>query len=99
MKLKILEDAFKFFKDKGLLRSKVAFKCYDSSIFSYYLKCDDGFEYEINIISDDTLLDKMEILDLINMKRLEFFQYRCSYFGKLSYEGEMYSSEKSINNN
>jgi hypothetical protein len=67
-----------FSKEMRLIKSyykKAKFSCFDSDIFTYGLKQDNSY-HEISFICDDTLLAKMTIKELTELKRISFFQHR-----------------------
>jgi hypothetical protein len=54
---------------------KAKFQCFTDSEFTYGYSTHSVF-YEFTFICDDTLLDKMTIKDLLELKNVEFFQNR-----------------------
>jgi hypothetical protein len=52
---------------------KTKFGCYTDSIFSYYYKNHTTL-FEFNFICDDTLLDKLTVKELLELKDITFFE-------------------------
>ena len=48
------------------------FCCFNDGIITYGYTDDDMY-FEISIIADDTLLAEMELIDLLELKRVEYF--------------------------
>ena len=54
---------------------EASFVSYGDNVFTY--ECEDGsFIHEFSFISDDLLLDKMEICELLHLKNVKYFRHR-----------------------
>jgi len=52
---------------------KAKFQCYTDKLFSYYYK-NHSLLFEFNFICDDTLLDKLTIKELLELKNITYFE-------------------------
>ena len=52
---------------------KAKFKCFDSNMFSYYYS-NHSIIFEFNFICEDTLLDKLTVKEILELKRITFFE-------------------------
>jgi hypothetical protein len=74
---KVLNEAETEFRLFKMYYSKCKFVCYDSEIFTYEIKRGD-ITYELTFNCDDTLLAKMTVKEILNLKRIGFFML-CKY--------------------
>ncbi len=72
---KFLQEVEKEFRLVGIYYKKAKFNCYSDSLFSYSVKHDNTL-FEINFISDDTLLDKMTCKELLELKRIKYISVK-----------------------
>lgn len=72
---KFLQEVEKEFRLNGIYYKKAKFACYDSNVFTYLVK-HDNTTFEISFIADETLLDKMTCKELLELKRIGFYQVR-----------------------
>lgn len=72
---KFLQEVEKEFRLVGIYYKKAKFACYSDGEFTYKIKHQNTI-YEINFIADDTLLDKLTCKDLLELKRIEYYQVR-----------------------
>ena len=91
MKIKKLTEIMLYFKELKALDKRCAFACFDSDMFSYQIKIGDIL-HEITFIAEDTLLNKMTIRELLNLKKIEYFDLRSYHNNKVVKE-IMYSSK------
>jgi len=72
----------------NLLYKMFVFKCFDSDIFTF-VREDDSLDYnEINFIAkDNTLTWDMKGIELLNLKNIQFFNFRIFCNGsKITYD-------------
>lgn len=69
----VLNEAEKEFRLFKMYYSKCKFACFDSGMFTYEIKRGDLL-YELSFICDDTLLNKMTVKDLLELKRITYFR-------------------------
>ncbi|CAB4136398.1 hypothetical protein UFOVP584_51 [uncultured Caudovirales phage] len=72
---KFLQQIEKEFRLVGIYYKKSKFACYSDGLFTYKLKHQNTI-FEISFIADDTLLDKLTCKELLELKRIEFYQVR-----------------------
>ena len=69
---------------------KAKFQCYSDGIFTYAYSTHSNM-FEFSFICDDTLIDKMTIKELLELKNIKFYQNRIfdkktmNLFGSLSF--------------
>lgn len=73
MKIKELTKSFEYFKNKSMINKKCTFACFDENMISYHIKDINGGFYELTFICEDTMLLKMTVKDLLNLKRITYF--------------------------
>jgi hypothetical protein len=79
-KLKQLEKMKAFMESKGVLNVDFNFGCYSDQMFTYDI--DEPFHIEVTFICDkfETLFSEMSFIDLLNLKKLEYFDFNCRSF-------------------
>lgn len=70
-----MKEIIEEFKLINLMDKTAVFACFDEGMFTYMVD-DDVLIHEISFHAEDTLLDKMKVSDLVNLKRLEYFDHR-----------------------
>ena len=74
----------------GVYYKKAKFQCFNDNMFTYGYSNHSTF-FEFTIMCDDTLLDKMTIKDLLELKNIQWFDNRIfckqtmEVLGKVSY--------------
>lgn len=72
---KTLSEFEKEFRKVGIYYKKCSFSCYESEVFTYSVKKDKTL-FEISFICDDTLLKNMTCKELLDLKRISFYNVR-----------------------
>lgn len=88
---KYYQDVFNEFSVCNILESNFNFECSDSNIFTFGLHHQDVY-HEVNFKTDDTVMSEMTGLELINLKRISFFNHRVFLLeedGKKSVAGQI----------
>jgi hypothetical protein len=77
------------------LTELATFACHADNIATYSIE-QGNFHYEFNIIADETFLSEMELDELLNLKRVKYFQYSIYLQGTTKIKEIIYNFEKII---
>ena len=58
-----------------IVNKSAKFDCYVDGIFCYYYKEDVYFLHEFSILCDDIMLADMPIIELLDLKRVQYFSH------------------------
>jgi len=72
---KFLSEVEKEVRTVKIYYKKAKFTCYDSNVFCYEVKHDNTI-FEFSFACDDTLLSKMTVKELLELKRISYYSFR-----------------------
>ena len=75
-KLNKLKDIKEYFEVNKLLKDKLDFACWSDNMFTYNIESSIHLEITFILNNTETLLDRMSIIDLLNLKGITYFELR-----------------------
>jgi hypothetical protein len=60
----------------GIWEKEAAFASYSDNVFTYEYE-DSDYLHEFSFIADDSLLEKLEVCELMHLRNVKYFQYRA----------------------